>query len=154
MWDTDVLCEKHMLGARVQQSLVKCIVYKVSVYKWQCCCDWTVQSALCIDVLHRVTVCVCVCVVSAVCNWVNTWGGCIILRGTHQNWKPPDGAAFAAENWNPSLSFVSGAISATSSSSYKHAENRNTQITIAPSVDKGWIVIWIYIGNVVDPCQY
>ncbi len=22
-----------------------------------------------------------------------------------------------------------------------------TQITIAPSVDKGWIVIWIYIGN-------
>ncbi len=30
----------------------------------------------------------------------------------------------------------------------------NTQITIAPSVDKGWIVIWIYIGNMVDPCQY
>ncbi len=29
----------------------------------------------------------------------------------------------------------------------------NTQITIAPSVDKGWIVIWIYIGNMVDPCQ-
>ena len=25
--------------------------------------------------------------------------------------------------------------------------NANTQVTIALSVDKGWIVIWIYIGN-------